>query len=91
MLNLIFLLVRLLRSVPDLYSESLISAGVLNQDEVTKAVSEHTEWLNDHFRQMETHKPERSNLKENWSAMKEPGSSVTYWDTGLPHGKRFTI
>ena len=65
----------------------MISAGILNQEEVAKIVSEHTEWLNSNFKQMETYKPERCNLKENWSNMSEPGSSVTYWDTGLPHGK----
>jgi hypothetical protein len=39
------------RNVPDKYSESLISAGILNQEEVTKLLSDHTDWLNDHFKQ----------------------------------------
>ena len=45
------------RTVPDAYSESLIADGVLSQDEVSKIVSEHTEWLTDHFKQIETFKP----------------------------------
>jgi hypothetical protein len=47
----------LFRTVPDAYSESLIADGVLSQDEVSQIVSEHSEWLNDHYKQIETFKP----------------------------------
>ena len=51
------------RTVPDAYSESLIADGVLSQDEVSKIVSEHTEWLTDHFKQIETFKPGTSKTR----------------------------
>ncbi len=72
--------------MPDLYSESLVAAGIMSQDEVSKIIGEHSDWLNDHFKQIETYQPERSNLKENWASLTEPSSSITTWDTGLPHG-----
>jgi hypothetical protein len=64
----------------------LVASGIMSQDEVSKIIGEHSDWLNDHFKQIETYKPERSNLKENWSSLTEPSSSITTWDTGLPHG-----
>ena len=77
----------LFRNVPDIYSDALISEGVLSRDEVSQIIGDHSDWLNEHFKQIETFKPERTNLKENWAALKEPSSSITYWDTGLPSGK----
>jgi hypothetical protein len=80
----------LFRNVPDIYSDALISEGVLSRDEVSQIIVDHSDWLNEHFKQIETFKPERTNLKENWAALKEPSSSITYWDTGLPSGITFT-
>jgi 2-oxoglutarate dehydrogenase complex dehydrogenase (E1) component-like enzyme len=74
-----------------MYSEALVAAGVLEQAEVAKVVGEHTDWLNEHYKQIDTYQPERSNLKEQWTGLTEPGSSITYWDTGLPHGNKVHI
>lgn len=75
------------RNVPDLYSEALIAEGVLSEGDVTSAIKEHTDLLNDHFKQIETFQPKRENLKEQWTGLKEPTSSITLWDSGLPEGK----
>jgi len=72
------------RSVPDLYSDSLISEGLLSQEERKVMVGEHMDWLSENFRQIESYQPERSNLNAQWSEMREPEPIVTDWDTGLP-------
>ena len=69
-----------------MYAESLVTSGIMSQDEVSKIISEHSDWLNDHFKQIESYQPERSNLKENWASLTEPSSSITTWDTGLSDG-----
>jgi len=72
------------RSVPDLYSDSLISDGLLSKEERKVLVGEHMDWLSENFRQIESYQPERSNLKAQWSGIREPEPIVTDWDTGLP-------
>jgi len=70
-----------------LYCKTLISEGVLNEDVITSHLKDHTEMLNDHFKQVETYQPKRENLKNQWSGYQEPSSSVTLWDSGLHEGK----
>ena len=50
------------RSVPDLYRDQLISEGLLTSEESSNVVSSHMTMLNENFKQMETYKPNRSNL-----------------------------
>ena len=70
--------------MPDLYSDSLISDGLLSKEERKVLVGEHMDWLSENFRQIESYQPERSNLKAQWSGIREPEPIVTDWDTGLP-------
>jgi len=71
------------RSVPDLYRDQLISEGLLTSEESSNVVSSHMTMLNENFKQMETYKPNRSNLSGTWTEMKEPSGDITEWDTGV--------
>jgi len=71
------------RSVPDNYSDKLIEDGILSKEERLEIVSKHMEMLNDNFRIMDSYVPLRNNLKGQWSALSEPSSQVTEWDTGV--------
>ena len=71
------------RSVPDQYSDALIDEGVMSVDDRAAAVGAHQNMLNDHFNQIDSYIPERSNLKGVWSEMREPGRNITEWDTGI--------
>jgi len=71
------------RSVPDQYSDALIDEGVMSADDRAAAVGAHQNMLNDHFNQIDSYIPERSNLKGVWSEMREPGRNITEWDTGI--------
>jgi len=71
------------RSIPDIYTDSLIQEGVLTEEERTGIVSAHTDLLAQNFRLIETYNPERTNLQRQWSSIQEPGAMVTVWDTGV--------
>merc|ERR1712180_140531 len=71
------------RSIPDIYTDSLIQEGVLTEEERTGIVSAHTDLLAQNFRMIETYNPERTNLQRQWSSIQEPGAMVTVWDTGV--------
>ena len=63
----------------------LISAkGLWSPDETNRVLLEHNNVLAKDFAAMETYQPKRTNLKAQWSNMKEPEQRVTQWDTGLP-------
>jgi len=70
-------------SVPDQYFKDLVAEGVLEQEARATTIAAYNATLNDHFNQIDTFVPERSNLKAHWSALSEPSSNVTTWDTGL--------
>ena len=59
---------------------------MLGAGEAARVVGEHMELLGQHYRQLDTHRPARSNLAGRWGGMVEPGSNITEWDTGLPAG-----
>ena len=71
-----------INSVPDEYLKA--NEGLMDTEKVAKTVAEHSAMLNEHFRQIENFSPKRQNLKRQWETMKQPGESLTQWDTGLP-------
>lgn len=77
-------------SVPDAYTEKLTNAQIMDSTQVSKILVDHTAVLNDNFKQIETYKPERSNLKADWQSMTQPGESITQWDTGTKTRVRTT-
>ena len=59
-------------------------AGILSQSDISKVIADHSAFLTEQFKQVETFQPERLNLKGSWSGLKQAPNSVTYWDTGVP-------
>ena len=59
-------------------------AGLLTQSDISKVISDHSSFITEQFKQVDSFKPERVNLKGTWSGFKEAPNSVTYWDTGVP-------
>ena len=47
-------------------------------------MSDHSSFITEQFKQVDSFKPQRANLKGSWSGLKEAPNSVTYWDTGVP-------
>jgi len=71
-------------SVPDAYASDLTAKGLWSPDETNRVLLEHNNVLAKDFAAMETYQPKRTNLKAQWSNMREPEQRVTQWDTGLP-------
>ena len=71
-------------TVPDTYLENLKNENIMSNEESSKVILDHSAMLNDHFKQIESYTPKRQNLKKQWQMMKQPGESLTEWDTGLP-------
>ena len=71
------------KSVPDAYASDLTAKGLWSTDDTNQVLLEHNNLLSKDFAAMETYEPKRVNLKGKWATMKEPGQSITQWDTGL--------
>lgn len=56
----------------------------MTSSDVSKVISDHNAYISEQFKQVDTFKPARLNLKGSWSGLKQAPNSVTYWDTGLP-------
>ncbi len=67
------------------HQKIIIPTGVLTQDDASQIVSDHTSYCDDHFRQIDSHRPEGTNLlgSGGWSDMRQPSSNLTEWDTGV--------
>lgn len=48
------------RTVPDQYAEKLINEGIITEESVDKIKKQHTKWLGEHLRSVDTYKPEVS-------------------------------
>ena len=72
-------------TVPDEYVQDLKSKDIEGIDALSQTISEHSQMLNEHYKQIESYEPARQNLKGHWQPMVEPSTStLTQWDTGLP-------
>ncbi|XP_034001906.1 probable 2-oxoglutarate dehydrogenase E1 component DHKTD1, mitochondrial [Trematomus bernacchii] len=72
------------QSVPDCYSEKLISEGVMTEAERDEIKSQHYSMLNDKLSNMTLYTPPLTNLQGRWGDLGEPQAKVTTWDTGVP-------
>ncbi|XP_068132227.1 2-oxoadipate dehydrogenase complex component E1 isoform X2 [Hyperolius riggenbachi] len=77
-------LIRSRKSIPDVYTERLISEGLMTEDEISDIKSSYYGKLNDHLANMTLYTPPPTNLQANWNEMVEPGARITTWDTGVP-------
>jgi hypothetical protein len=49
------------RTVPDMYADVLVNEGVMTKEEVDCIVSEHSQWLNNMLKSMDTYIPQVTN------------------------------
>ncbi|XP_063782948.1 2-oxoadipate dehydrogenase complex component E1 isoform X2 [Pseudophryne corroboree] len=80
----IYNVIRSRKSIPDLYTECLISEGLMTEEESKNIKTSYYNKLNDHLANMTLYTPPPTNLQANWSEMVEPSARITTWDTGVP-------
>uniref|UniRef100_A0A1L8E1X1 Putative 2-oxoglutarate dehydrogenase e1 subunit n=1 Tax=Nyssomyia neivai TaxID=330878 RepID=A0A1L8E1X1_9DIPT len=72
-------------SVPDKYTNYLISENEMTLDEVNKIAKGHANYLTSELNQLGTYEPDMWYFKKQWSGMQQAGSEITTWDTGLDY------
>ncbi|XP_062276705.1 2-oxoadipate dehydrogenase complex component E1 [Scomber scombrus] len=77
-------IIRSRKSVPDSYSDQLISEGLMTEAERDEIKSKHYSLLNDKLANMTLYSPPPTNLQGRWGDLVEPQARVTTWDTGVP-------
>ncbi|XP_072768008.1 2-oxoadipate dehydrogenase complex component E1 [Nerophis lumbriciformis] len=77
-------IIRARKSVPDSYSEQLISEGSMTEAERDQIKSKCFGSLNDKLANMTFYSPPATNLQGRWGDLVEPQARVTSWDTGVP-------
>ncbi|XP_059615190.1 probable 2-oxoglutarate dehydrogenase E1 component DHKTD1 homolog, mitochondrial [Phlebotomus argentipes] len=73
------------KSVPDKYTDFLVSENEMTQEEVNKIAKDHTNFLASELSNLDSYEPEKWYFRKQWSGMKQAGSEVTVWDTGLDY------
>ncbi|XP_074534421.1 2-oxoadipate dehydrogenase complex component E1 [Halichoeres trimaculatus] len=77
-------IIRSRKSVPDSYSDQLISEGLMTDAERDEIKSKYYGMLNDKLSNMTLYSPPPTNLQGRWGDLVEPQTKVTTWDTGVP-------
>ncbi|XP_061679760.1 2-oxoadipate dehydrogenase complex component E1 isoform X2 [Syngnathoides biaculeatus] len=77
-------IIRSRQSVPDSYSDRLISEGLMTEAERNRIKADHFGSLNDKLANMMVYSPPPANLQGRWGGLAEPQARVTSWDTGVP-------
>ncbi|XP_013872590.1 2-oxoadipate dehydrogenase complex component E1 [Austrofundulus limnaeus] len=77
-------IIRSRKSVPDSYSNQLISEGLLTEEQRAQIKSQFYGMLNDKLSNMTLYSPPPTNLQGRWGDLVEPQAKVTTWDTGVP-------
>lgn len=72
------------QSVPDSYSDQLISEGLMTEAERAEIKSSYYSMLNEKLSGMTLYSPPPTNLQGRWGDLVEPRARVTTWDTGVP-------
>lgn len=71
------------KSVPDSYSDQLISEGLMTEAERDEIKSKYYATLNDKLSNMTLYSPPPTNLQGRWGDLVEPQARVSTWDTGV--------
>lgn len=72
-------------SVPEKYAESLVTRGVVTQDELAKDTADYTGFLNEELKQSDSTVPHTTHLEGHWKGMVQASEDkITTWDTGYP-------
>ncbi|XP_068168862.1 2-oxoadipate dehydrogenase complex component E1 [Antennarius striatus] len=77
-------IIRSRESIPDSYSDQLISEGLMTDAEREEIKSKHYGMLNDKLSNMTLYSPPPTNLQGRWGDLVEPQARITTWDTGVP-------
>lgn len=77
-------IIRSHKSVPDSYSDLLISEGLMTDGERDEIKSKCYSMLNDKLANMTVYSPPPTNLQGRWGDLVEPQARITTWDTGIP-------
>ncbi|KAK6999788.1 endoribonuclease Dicer [Biomphalaria glabrata] len=72
------------QSIPDLYSKSLIQAGLCEDKHLQENVTSWTSQLNNNLEQVSSHEVKPFHLQGLWSSFVQAGDQITTWDTGVP-------
>ena len=71
------------KSVPDVYAESLVTQGVVTQEELTSDLADYNAVLADELKRSENCVPRTSYLEGRWKNMVQASpDKLTTWDTG---------
>uniref|UniRef100_A0A182M1G0 Transketolase-like pyrimidine-binding domain-containing protein n=1 Tax=Anopheles culicifacies TaxID=139723 RepID=A0A182M1G0_9DIPT len=73
------------KSIPDVYAEKLIAAGVFDQQDVDAISKSHQNYLTAELQAHEQYVPERTYFEKQWSGLQQPGDEVTVWNTGVDY------
>ncbi|XP_051916561.1 2-oxoadipate dehydrogenase complex component E1-like isoform X2 [Hippocampus zosterae] len=77
-------IIRSRKSVPDSYSDGLVSEGLMTEAERERIKAERHGWLNDKLANVTLYSPPPTNLQGRWGDLVEPRARVSSWDTGVP-------
>uniref|UniRef100_A0A4W4FK09 2-oxoadipate dehydrogenase complex component E1 n=1 Tax=Electrophorus electricus TaxID=8005 RepID=A0A4W4FK09_ELEEL len=76
-------LIRSRKSIPDSYTDLLISEGLMTEEERTQIKMAYNTMLNDRLANMTFFSPPPTNLQGRWGGLVEPQNRVSSWDTGV--------
>ncbi|XP_052058807.1 2-oxoadipate dehydrogenase complex component E1-like isoform X2 [Mytilus californianus] len=71
------------KSIPDMFSEQVITEGICNKEVLDKEVAEWNKELSNNLDMVEKHIPKAFHLQSDWSVCQQAGDVVTTWDTGV--------
>ena len=71
-------------SVPDNYADSLVTSGVVTQDELTKDTADYSTFLNEELKVSDNTAPHMTHLEGHWKGLVQASEDrITTWDTGM--------
>ncbi|KAJ8964681.1 hypothetical protein NQ314_004713, partial [Rhamnusium bicolor] len=79
----LYSVIRSRQTVPDLYSEKLITDGILTEEDRKQIVNGHYDWLNEHLKAVEHYQPQDVSFKKQWEGFIQPEDVITTWDSGI--------
>ncbi|XP_047517650.1 probable 2-oxoglutarate dehydrogenase E1 component DHKTD1 homolog, mitochondrial isoform X1 [Pieris napi] len=80
---LIYKLIHSRKSIPDVYTDKLISEGVVSEEEVKVINSDYHKFLQSQYEIAHSYQPEVTYYQEQWSGMGAAPKAVEVWDTGV--------
>lgn len=80
---LIYKIIHSKKSIPDQYTEDVVSNGLLKESQVKDVIDAHTSYLNEEFKKSDNFTPPQFYLKQQWSGISQADRVITQWDTGV--------